>query len=168
MVDLRSLALEPGDARSLTMPAEVGSVDLGGSRYDVGPVPLPAGVDVQAAVDGLHLRLRLRATVTGACYRCTEPAAVEVAVDERQYHASAPDPDAEEDTVSLHVADGRLDVDAWAREAIVLALPAKILCSPGCPGLCPHCGVRLREDEPHACLPASGDPRWAALERLLE
>jgi uncharacterized protein len=125
-------------------------------------------LDVQAAVDGIHLRLRLATLVRGPCYRCMEPAEVAVGVDERQYHAADPDPAAEEDTASPHVTDWRLDVAAWAREAVVLALPAKILCAPGCGGLCPHCGERLVEGRPHDCLPALGDPRWQALERLRE
>ena len=168
MVDLRSLRLEPGDATRIDLPVELEPIALGGQSYAVGDGPVTAVLDVQAAVDGLHLRLRLRTVVRGPCYRCTEPAEVAVAVDDRQYHAAVPDPQAEEDTVSPHVQAGRLDVAGWAQEAVVLALPAKILCAPDCGGLCPHCGERLVEGRPHDCLPAVGDPRWQALERLRE
>ena len=41
-----------------------------------------------------------------------------------------------------------LDVSAWARDAIALALPEKILCRPDCAGLCGVCGKNLN-DEPH-------------------
>ncbi len=168
MFDLRSLRLEPGDARRVDLDVELDPIELGGQRYVVGDGPVPITLDVQAAVDGLHLRLRLRTVVRGPCYRCTEPAEVRIAVDDRQYHAAVPDPEAEEDTVSPHVRGGRLDVAAWAREAVVLALPAKILCTPDCGGLCPHCGERLVEGAAHDCLPVVGDPRWQALERLRE
>ena len=168
MLDLRALGLEPGDLERLTIPVEVAPIDLGGQRYVVGGgEPVEVALEVQRAVDGLHLRLRLGATLAGPCYRCTEPAEVAVAVDERQYHASAP-VGGGDDTVSPHVSGDRLHVDAWAREAIVLALPAKILCRPGCAGLCPHCGRRLTEGEQHDCLAPQPDSRWAALEHWQE
>jgi uncharacterized protein len=62
-------------------------------------------------------------------------------------------------------ADDRLDLGAWARDAVALALPDKILCRPECAGLCPVCGNDLNE-EPHEHEEASVDPRWAALQEL--
>ena len=62
-------------------------------------------------------------------------------------------------------SEGNLDVSAWARDAVALALPEKILCRPDCAGLCPVCGKNLN-DEPHAHEEATADPRWAALEAL--
>ena len=53
----------------------------------------------------------------------------------------------------------------WARDAVALALPDKILCRPDCAGLCGVCGKNLN-DEPHAHEEQHGDPRWAALEAL--
>ena len=35
-----------------------------------------------------------------------------------------------------YVEGDMLDVSAWARDAIALALPEKILCRPDCAGLC--------------------------------
>jgi len=63
------------------------------------------------------------------------------------------------------VADDMLDLSAWARDAIALALPAKILCGPDCAGLCPVCGGNLNE-EPHTHDELAGDPRWAVLDEL--
>jgi len=58
-----------------------------------------------------------------------------------------------------------LDVSAWARDAIALALPEKILCRESCAGLCGVCGKNLN-DEPHTHEERHADPRWAALEAL--
>lgn len=165
MLDLRALGLQPGDVERLTIPVELAPIELGGQRYAAAGDPIGAALEVHRAVDGLHLRMRLRARIAGPCYRCTEPAEIEVEVDERQYHASSPVAGGDDDTVSPHVSGGRLDVDAWAREAIVLSLPTKILCRPGCAGICPHCGQRLTEGAQHDCLLPETDPRWAALER---
>ena len=53
----------------------------------------------------------------------------------------------------------------WARDAVALALPDKILCRDDCAGLCPTCGGDLNR-EPHEHAEAEGDPRWAALGEL--
>lgn len=39
-----------------------------------------------------------------------------------------------------------LDIEALAREGLVLALPMVARCSPECRGLCPQCGANLRLD----------------------
>ena len=44
-----------------------------------------------------------------------------------------------------------LDAERWARDALVFALPQKILCGPECAGLCPRCGVRLEQGGEHRC-----------------
>ena len=66
---------------------------------------------------------------------------------------------------SEYVADGELDVGAWARDQVALGLPDQILCRPDCAGLCPFCGKDLNV-EPHEHAEEAVDPRWAALERL--
>ena len=61
--------------------------------------------------------------------------------------------------------DDAVQLAAWARDAIVLALPNPILCRADCAGLCPACGKNLNL-EPHAHEEQDVDPRWAALEAL--
>ncbi len=58
-----------------------------------------------------------------------------------------------------------LDISQEIRDMILLGLPAKILCSNDCRGLCPHCGVNLNKDE-CACQTEVIDPRWKALQKL--
>jgi uncharacterized protein len=64
-----------------------------------------------------------------------------------------------------YVVGNQLEVSQWARDAVGLALPDKILCRPDCAGLCGECGKNLN-DEPHTHEEEHGDPRWAALEAL--
>ena len=78
------------------------------------------------------------------------------------YDPTAPPADA---LRSDYVVDGRLDVGAWARDAVGLALPEQILCRPECAGLCPVCGKDLNV-EPHEHIELETDPRWAPLEEL--
>jgi len=63
------------------------------------------------------------------------------------------------------IGDETVDLSAWARDAIALALPDKILCRTDCAGLCPVCGKDLNA-EPHAHEAPVPDSRWAALEAL--
>ena len=63
------------------------------------------------------------------------------------------------------MVDDRLDLGAWSRDAIALALPDKILCRADCAGLCPVCGKNLNI-EPHTHEEEPVDSRWAALEEL--
>jgi uncharacterized protein len=51
------------------------------------------------------------------------------------------------------------------KEQVLLALPAKQVCSPGCKGLCPHCGCNLNL-ESCDCSITIADPRWGALEEI--
>lgn len=59
-----------------------------------------------------------------------------------------------------------LDVEALARDALVLTLPMVARCSPECRGLCPRCGANLRLD-PCRCAAesdaAAADPRLRPL-----
>jgi uncharacterized protein len=64
---------------------------------------------------------------------------------------------------SDYVEADELDAGRWARDALVFALPAKILCRPDCAGLCPRCGVRLEQDVEHRCGEEEADPRWEKL-----
>jgi len=59
----------------------------------------------------------------------------------------------------------RWSPDELLWEDIVLSLPPRMLCRPGCEGLCPRCGQNLNES-PCACKP-EGDPRLAALRDLM-
>ena len=91
-------------------------------------------------------------------------AVVDVSVDAREYHADKPG--ADEELLSEYVvADDQLDLTAWARDAIALALPDQILHAPDCAGLCPVCGKDLNV-EPHTHADETNDPRWSALEEL--
>ena len=167
MLDVGILGLAPGDVRRVRVPVEIDPLRFGGEAYDVEPDPAGAAVELQATAGGLYLKLRLAATVVGPCYRCLEPASTRVTVNASEYHEFGADPRSDE-LICEYLSGDELDVDSWARDALVLALPGKILCRPDCAGLCPRCGVRLEPDADHDCGPAEPDSRWDALRQLLE
>jgi uncharacterized protein len=167
VLDLASLRLAPGDVRNVDVPVAFEPLEFGGETYDVEPVPVQCRVELQATQGGLYLKLRFRVEVVGPCFRCLEPARVSVRVSATEYQEKGADRLDDELGCEYLEAD-ELDVERWARDALVLALPGKILCRPDCAGLCARCGVRLEPGEEHDCAPHEPDPRWDALRGLLE
>ena len=129
------------------------------------PERVPAELEITKASTGTVLELRFTTRLHGPCFRCLDDATLELAIDAREYQATSPGDSDELRTP--YVADDKLDLAAWARDAVALELPDKILCRADCAGLCPVCGKNLN-DEPHTHEEAQTDSRWAALESLRE
>ena len=162
-IDLRRLRLRPGEVRHERLGVEVEPFVLGGQRYETTPAEVPVELEITQASGATVFDLRLHARLSGPCMRCLGHAELEVDVRARELH----DPQAPraDELRSDYVLDDRLQVSAWARDAIALALPDQILCRPECAGLCPVCGKDLNV-EPHEHAEADLDPRWSALEEL--
>ena len=159
MLDLRAFDLRPGDVRHAGLDLPQPPLELGGQTYAVEPAAPHAFIELQGVRGGIYLKLRFEADVRGPCYRCLEDAAVHVAVDAAEYHEPAGDDELSSD----YVEADELDAERWARDALVFALPAKILCRPDCVGLCPRCGIRLEQGVEHRCGEDEADPRWEKL-----
>jgi uncharacterized protein len=165
--DLSSLRLAPGDVRRVRVPVAFDPLEFGGETYAVEPVPVECDLELQATQGGVYLKLRFEAAVAGPCFRCLEPARVGARVAATEYQEKGADP-LDEELGCEYLEGDRLDVERWARDALVLALPGKILCRADCGGLCPRCGTRLEPGVDHDCTPPETDPRWEALRGLLE
>jgi uncharacterized protein len=159
---LRQVRLRSGEEYRDEVEIAIEPLELGGQRYLVLPDPVPAELEITRASTGTVLRMRFRARLHGPCVRCLGDAVLEVPISVREYQATNPD---SEELRSPYVVDDRIDLSAWARDAIALALPEKILCRADCAGLCPVCGANLN-DEPHEHEEERVDPRWSALEGL--
>ena len=118
---------------------------------------------ITKASTGSVFELRFEARLHGPCFRCLDDAVLDLPIDAREYQATSP---GESDELRTpYVVDDRLNLGAWSRDAIALALPDKILCRADCAGLCPVCGKNLNI-EPHTHEEEPVDSRWAALEEL--
>jgi uncharacterized protein len=159
--DLSRLGLTSGEGRRLDLHVHVDPLEYGGSTYAVEPELVPVRLDIsRTTANGYALRLRFSATLQGPCMRCLEAASPEFSVDAYEVHQ----PGGGEELTSPYLED-ELDLEAWARDALALALPAQITCRPDCAGLCPKCGANLNEDPDHAH-EAEPDPRWAKLSEI--
>jgi uncharacterized protein len=159
---LRQVKLRPGEQYRDELEVELSPLDYGGQRYLPVPGTVPADFEITRANTGTVFTLAFTARLFGPCYRCLGDAVLELPIGAREYQDEAP----KDDEMRTEYVDGNmLDLSAWARDAIALALPEKILCMPECAGLCGVCGKNLN-DEPHTHEEEHSDPRWAALEAL--
>jgi uncharacterized protein len=159
---LRQVKLRPGEEYRDELEVELPAFAFGGERYVPVPEKVPAEFVVTRANTGTVFALAFEVRLHGPCYRCLGDAVLNVPIRVREYQATSPD---DEEMTTPYVSDDNLDVSGWARDAVALALPNKILCRADCAGLCPECGKNLNE-EPHEHAEERIDPRWAALETL--
>jgi DUF177 domain-containing protein len=162
--DLRNIRVRSGEEHREAVEVAIAPIELGGERYVAVPEQVPAELSVTRASTGLVLGLRLSVRLHGPCMRCLTDAVVDETLGLSEYQATSPESD---ELATPYLQDDRLDLSAWARDALILALPDKILCRPDCAGLCPECGRDLNA-EPHTHEEEEGDPRWAALQQLRE
>jgi uncharacterized protein len=163
MFELSGLHLSSGEARRLELAVPIAPLSLGGETYAVTPDLVPAVLDVsRISGGGYSLRVRFRATLSGPCMRCLNPAGQSFEIDAREVWQ----PGEAEELTSPYVSLEVLDLGAWARDALALALPAVLLCREDCAGLCPVCGVALNDAGPDHAHEQSMDPRWAKLSEL--
>jgi uncharacterized protein len=162
--NLRTARLKPGEAFRESVPIGLEPLGLGGERYVAVPDRPEAVLEITRLNSGLLSELTFEASLAGPCMRCLEAATIVVPIRTREYQASE---GASEQTTNPYLADDRIDLSAWARDAIALALPEKILCREDCAGLCAGCGANLNTEECR-CPPPDPDPRFAKLADLLD
>lgn len=165
-IDLDALALRSGGAEVLELNLEPDPPVLGGEPLVLAALPLRARIDVSRTTSGYALRLRFPTELEGACWRCLGVARRELSIDAREVdQASENDPE----LLSPYVEEGVLDVGAWVRDAITLAVPERLLCREDCSGLCEECGADLNGIEPGTHSHERPlDPRFAKLRELSE
>ena len=161
--DLGTLGLHSGEGRSLELTVPIEPFELAGQRYSAADGSAPVKLDVSHMTTGYALRLRYSVRLEGPCMRCLEDAGqAPTEVDAREVDQ----PGGGDELTSPYLDRTKLDVAAWARDALVLALPAAIVCSEDCRGLCAVCGENLNTAGDEHSHEAAPDPRWAKLNEL--
>jgi uncharacterized protein len=133
--------------------------------------PVKVELTVSKSKDQLICRGKITAPVNLECSRCLlrfeeeQSADLDFVID---LSGTLERTNSEED--SFFVADPSSSyfvLDDLVREAIILSLPLKPLCSEECKGLCPVCGTDLNKSHCH-CVIEKTDPRWDMLKGLLK
>jgi uncharacterized protein len=161
-LDLAGMRLAGGEGRRIELAVVIDAIELAAQRYLPAPEPITVKLEVSRMVGhGYALRLGFQALLLGPCMRCLKDAAPSIEVQAREVDR----PGGGEELESPYVEDEILDLAAWARDALVLAMPAQVLCRSDCAGLCPECAADLNESGEHHH-ESAGDPRWAKLSEL--
>lgn len=147
-VDLSDRLENPGESYQLS-----GHIDVDGYAVGEKELMLPEGASYDVvftnAGDGILVTGIVRASVTGECDRCLEPAAFEVAGEIEEYYLfeEPEDPESYEDGFELIGPDRVIDLGDAISDAVVMDTPFVVLCQPDCKGLCPTCGANLNEGD---------------------
>lgn len=162
-LNLVELALRGGQHYERSVALEIEPVRLGGASFQVS---LPEGVSlsVDRVAGGYLVKVALEASVYGPCLRCLKETRFDIHAEQQEFAPTTQDA-WDESELSQFITNLVVDVDALAREALVLALPFQPLCDEECKGLCPQCGADLNR-EVCRCQEDDLDPRWEALRGL--
>lgn len=141
--------------------------------FDVPVVYLPpdlrlknliGSIRVSRATQGLLVQVRLSADVLAECVRCLIEFYQPLEINYTELYAF--NRDSVTESGLLAPENGKIDLEQYIREEMLLAIPIGPLCNPDCKGLCPTCGANLNEttcnheDE-------NIDPRMTILRSLL-
>ena len=160
ILDLGRLGLSSGEGRRLDLEVGIDPLELGGQRYLAGSPAVR--LDVSRTGGGYSLRLRCEVRLEGPCMRCLSTAEGSVSLDAWEVEQAG----GGEELDSPYVEGDDLRLGDWTRDALVLALPAQVLCRESCLGLCAECGADLNEAGPGHGHERARDPRWAKLGEL--
>ena len=120
----------------------------------------------------VELRGRVSARLEVPCGRCLKPVEVPINSGFTERFVSAvswaadEQHELQEEDLNLAVFDGAgIELNDLAREEILLAIPANVLCREDCRGLCPTCGTDRNQGDCH-CETNEVDSRWQKLKEL--
>jgi uncharacterized protein len=166
ILDLRAFDEFPAEATIQAGPGELGPFDDSVIRVD----GVSANLAIQKSAEEYYCQGRVEARVVLECARCLGEFEADLkgvtdfvvcAAEAVKDYAGG---DSEE-YVCFIGNEPRADIVEPVRQALVLSLPMKPLCSEGCRGLCPGCGANLNEKTCN-CKEEATDPRWDALKGL--
>ncbi|MCP4899220.1 MAG: DUF177 domain-containing protein [bacterium] len=167
-IDLAALENDPAEFQEM--------LELSAERLDAdlvrGAVATVITGQVRRLEDAFAIEGSLAAEGDVTCGRCLEPlpwSANEKFSVELRPAANAPSAEevdlGGEDLEVAFIEDSVLDLEEFAAEQVVLALPMRALCDEKCAGLCLKCGENLNTEGKCQCEPDI-DPRWEALRGL--
>jgi uncharacterized protein len=160
-IDVRDLLETPGAARTVHVDETVPGLHT--ELADVpDDQPIEGELTLESIVEGIYVRGSVSGRFAMRCARCLKEFTRDFELGLEEVYPRDPGP---EDDYGL-ASDLTLDPEPMLRDAVVLEMPFSPLCRPDCLGLCPVCGGdrNLGECPGHDAT----DPRWAALEVLLD
>lgn len=138
----------PGDSYAVSGNVEAGSYAVGEKEFS-----LENGVDYDVVLthtgSGVLVSGIVRASATGTCDLCLDPAHLDIAGEIEEYYLfdEPDDPEAYEDGFEVIGPERVIDLAEPIADAVIMDTPFVVLCKPDCKGLCPTCGVNLNREQ---------------------
>ena len=141
-----------------------GSLDFQGAEFrQAAPVMLNATAELLGAE--IRIRGHLTTCLESSCDRCLRAVEIPVSCDfdlfYRPMKTIAKEGEIEVPTDELEIGfysgDG-IELADVATEQVILYVPMKVVCGPGCRGLCPVCRVNLNLTQCACAPPQQGSP----------
>ena len=145
------------------------ALDLGLEQNFIGDVV--AKVTVEKSSRQMLLRGGVISNANFQCDRCLDEFKQHISPTFQTLYVWNYDDRAENDEVRILAPDKNIiDISDDVRDAVVLAVPLKLLCKEECAGLCPRCGKNLNHtaDGICDCAPKEADPRWDKISGVVE
>ncbi len=166
ILDLRVFDEYPAEATIFADPTELGRFDECLLQIKAASVELA----IQKSADEYYCQGQVKVRAVMECARCLGEFETELSGDISfvlcaEQDAKAHGGSDEEEYVFFEGNDLRADIVVPVRQALVLSMPMKPLCSEGCRGICPTCGANLNE-RTCDCKIETPDPRWDSLKKL--
>lgn len=138
LLDVSKALKNPGQVYAFSLKPELEEMEVLGDpiRFD----GVSAGGEFFGTGERVSIQGEITAAVTSRCAKCLEPVTLQLTARLDALFARQTDPD----DPDLYVFEGsKANLTDAVRDALLLELPYRFLCSEDCKGICPGCGVNL-------------------------
>lgn len=161
-LDVSRALKNPGQSYSFAGDVELPTMDVLGETVAFSGI-VASGM-FTGAVESVTVSGTVRAKARTRCANCLGQVDLPIDAELDEVYTKTVDP---EDPDQRPLDGYQVDLADPVRDALLLALPMRILCKPDCPGLCPVCGANLNTQR---CTCQEGGERqnpFSALSKLL-
>ncbi len=138
MLDVSNALKNPGQVYAFSVESELDELEVLGDlvRFE----DIVASGEFFGTGERVSIKGQVSATVVSRCAKCLEPVALKLAAEIDSLFARQADPE----DPDLYTFEGsKVDLTDAVRDALLLEMPYRFLCSEDCKGLCPICGINL-------------------------
>ena len=130
--------------------------------------PIAASLSIYKGTHEITIKGILNTDLELECDRCLTDYRLNLQVDFQAILSQLKKPHAENDENIIPIKPTTFEVDLtpFARDALLLAIPMKRLCTENCRGFCAGCGADLNHEKCR-CKRSVNDDHWRPLKNLL-
>lgn len=152
-IDISSIINEIGSSLNVVTDIQIDELcEFEGLRASA---PVIIKCHVVNAAEGLFISGEIFCKLTTKCARCLKETQIDVDIAVNEFV----------ETDNSKGFEQYFDIEPLVKEAVVLNLPQRILCSENCKGLCGYCGNDLNAFN-CGCNEVQNDGRWDKLLKL--